>query len=85
LYPVYYYRLYYNENETKYKVLPKLILPELACTSCFEDSGMWHRATVMKIVDDENVQVIKIFKHIITYINLKIKIKINFYLLNKFV
>ncbi|KAL5236605.1 hypothetical protein ACI65C_004015 [Semiaphis heraclei] len=51
-------QLYYKENEIKYKVLPKLILPDLACTSCFEDTGLWHRATVMKIVDDENVQLL---------------------------
>lgn len=56
--------MYYNENEKKFKVLPKLILQGLACTSCFEDSGLWHRATVLKIIDDENVQVIKIFEHI---------------------
>jgi len=71
--------VYYKDNETKYKVLPKLIIPELACTSCFEDSDLWHRAMVMKIVDDENVQVIKICKHIIVYMNLKIKIKIFVY------
>jgi len=57
-----YYRVYYNANETKYKVSPTLILPGLACTSIFEDSNSWHRAKVLKIVDDDNVQVIKIFK-----------------------
>jgi len=62
---MYYYRVYYNKNENKFKVLPKLILPKLACTSCFEDSGLWHRATVLKIIDDENVQVIKFFKLIL--------------------
>jgi len=54
--------VYYNKNEEKYKVIPNLILPELACTSCFEDSKLWHRATVLKIVDEENVKVTKIFK-----------------------
>ncbi|XP_022169440.1 uncharacterized protein LOC111033146 isoform X1 [Myzus persicae] len=51
-------QVYYNENEKKFKVLPKLILQGLACTSCFEDSGLWHRATVLKIIDDENVQLL---------------------------
>ncbi|XP_015370255.1 PREDICTED: uncharacterized protein LOC107166201 [Diuraphis noxia] len=51
-------QLFYKKNETKYKVLPQLILQNLACTSCFEDSGLWHRATVMKIVDDKNVQLL---------------------------
>lgn len=60
---MYYYRVYYNDNEKKYKVIPKLIFPGLACTSCFEDSGSWHRAKVLKIVDEENVQVIKMFKY----------------------
>lgn len=72
---MYYYRIFYNENEEKYKVLPKLILPELACISCFEDSGLWHRAIVLKIVNEENVQVIKIFKYILININ-----SINIYL-----
>ncbi|XP_026816464.1 uncharacterized protein LOC113555992 isoform X2 [Rhopalosiphum maidis] len=51
-------QVYYNENEEKYKVIPKLILPELACTSCFEDSNLWHRAIVLKIVDEENVKLL---------------------------
>jgi len=54
--------VYYKDNEQKYKVLPTLILPGLACTSCFEDTDLWHRATVLKIVDDDNLQVIKIFE-----------------------
>lgn len=59
---MYYYRVYYKDNEQKYKVIPTLILPGMACISCFEDSGLWHRAKVLKIVDDDNLQVIKIFK-----------------------
>lgn len=57
------YRVYYNDNEKKYKVIPTLILPGLPCTSIFEDSNSWHRAIVLRIVDDDNVQVIKIFKY----------------------
>ncbi|XP_027842505.2 tudor domain-containing protein 5-like isoform X2 [Aphis gossypii] len=48
---------FYNENEEKYKVLPKLILPELACTSYTKGTNLWHRAKVLKIVDEENVQL----------------------------
>jgi len=55
------YREFYNENEEKYKVLPKLILPELACTSYTKGTNLWHRAIVLKIVDEENVQVIRDF------------------------
>jgi len=55
--------VYYNDNEKKYKVIPTLILPGLPCTSIFEDSNSWHRAIVLRIVDDDNVQVIKIFKY----------------------
>ncbi|CAH1731463.1 unnamed protein product [Aphis gossypii] len=51
-------QVYYNNNEEKYKVVPNLILPEMACTSRFEDSKLWHRATVLKIVDEENVQLL---------------------------
>uniref|UniRef100_A0A2H8TF29 Tudor domain-containing protein 1 n=1 Tax=Melanaphis sacchari TaxID=742174 RepID=A0A2H8TF29_9HEMI len=51
-------QLYYKDNEEKYKVIPKLIIPELACISCFEDSNLWHRATVLKIIDEENVQLL---------------------------
>ncbi|XP_025199021.1 tudor domain-containing protein 5-like, partial [Melanaphis sacchari] len=48
---------FYNENEEKYKVLPKLIFPELACISCIKDTNLWHRAKVLKIVDEENVEL----------------------------
>ncbi|KAF0756349.1 tudor domain-containing protein 5-like [Aphis craccivora] len=48
---------FYNENEEKYKVLPTLILPELTCTSYTKGTNLWHRAKVLKIVDEENVQL----------------------------
>jgi len=56
--------VFYKENEEKYKVIPTLILPELACTSRFEETDWWHRAKVLKIIDEENVQVIMIFKYL---------------------
>ncbi|CAH1731461.1 unnamed protein product [Aphis gossypii] len=52
---------YYEKNEEKYKVIPRLILPELPCASCYEDSNLWLRAMVLNIVDEENVKVTKIF------------------------
>ncbi|XP_060857955.1 uncharacterized protein LOC132935429 isoform X2 [Metopolophium dirhodum] len=48
---------FYNENEEKYKVSAKLILPELPCTSYIKGTNFWHRAKVLKIVDEENVQL----------------------------
>lgn len=51
------YRLFYNTNEEKYKLLPELVQVRLPCVSCFEDTGLWHRAKVIKIVDDLRVQV----------------------------
>lgn len=57
-------REFYNENEEKYKVLPKLILPGLACTSYTKGTNLWHRAKVLKLVDEENVQVIRDFKYL---------------------
>ncbi|XP_050066598.1 uncharacterized protein LOC126555758 [Aphis gossypii] len=47
---------YYEKNEEKYQVIPRLILPELPCASCYEDSNLWHRAMVLNIVDEENVK-----------------------------
>ncbi|KAE9528672.1 hypothetical protein AGLY_012247 [Aphis glycines] len=49
---------YYKKNEEKYKVIPRLILPELPCASCYEDSNLWHRAMVLNIVDEENVKLL---------------------------
>ncbi|XP_050063063.1 uncharacterized protein LOC126552407 [Aphis gossypii] len=50
-------QLYYEKNEEKYKVIPRLILPELPCASCYEDSNLWLRAMVLNIVDEENVKL----------------------------
>jgi len=55
-------RLFYDTNEEKYKVLPEYVQVGLPCASRFEDSKLWHRAKVMKIVDDLNVQVNSLFK-----------------------
>uniref|UniRef100_A0A2S2P5Q8 Tudor domain-containing protein 5 n=1 Tax=Schizaphis graminum TaxID=13262 RepID=A0A2S2P5Q8_SCHGA len=67
---------FYNENEEKYKVLPKLILPELACISCTKDTNLWHRAKVLQIIDEENV---KLF--FVDYGSIEIVPKINIRLL----
>jgi len=62
-------REFYNENEEKYKVSPKLILPELPCISCIKDTNLWHRAKVLKIVDEKSVQVLMYFKYILFNFN----------------
>ncbi|XP_050528415.1 uncharacterized protein LOC126898446 [Daktulosphaira vitifoliae] len=51
---------FYNDtsNEDKCKVLPELVTPGLPCISRFEDSMQWHRAVVLKLIDEDNVQLL---------------------------
>lgn len=56
------FRLFYDNNEDKYRVLPELITAGLACASCFEDSQQWHRAKVINVVDEHNVKVNTVFR-----------------------
>jgi len=51
-------QVFYNDNEEKYTVLPELIITGLACTSCFEDTKLWHRATVLNIIDELRVELL---------------------------
>lgn len=58
---VIYYRAFYEKNEDYYKVVPELLTVGLACTSHFENSGIWHRAKILKIFDENSVQVNKLY------------------------
>lgn len=62
----------------------------MVCTSCFEESMQWHRAVIMKIIDDSFVKVNTVlfktlivlklqFFQLISTLNFKTEFNYNYY------
>ncbi|XP_050426306.1 tudor domain-containing protein 7-like [Adelges cooleyi] len=48
---------FYNSNQNDYEIPPGLISEGVPCVCIFEESVLWHRAVVLKVIDENSVRL----------------------------
>lgn len=51
------YREFYSKNDELYIIKPEYIISGLVCALRYESTGEWHRALILRLVDEKSVQV----------------------------